>query len=314
MQLSLDLSSVRKAERGQAAGSRKNASGARADMKVVVLGSGSGGNAVVVDSGGERLLVDAGFSCREIEQRLRSVGISPEGFTAVLVTHEHSDHIRGVARFAKRHGLPVYATGGTFANVDLGPVERRVISSGEPFEIGRFCAEAFSLPHDAREPVGFVIETAAGTRFGLAADLGARTQLAWGRLRDLDILLLETNHDLEMLRNGPYPWVLKQRVAGRHGHLSNEQAADGLPELLCDRLRYLVLYHLSRTNNLPALASEQIASRLDACGAKTEIVVSRQFQPTPWMEIPIRAEGNGGADEEGVEARNAREENRCERE
>lgn len=289
MQLSLDLSPAGKAETGGEEGSRSRASDAARDLRAVVLGSGSSGNAVVIESGGERLLLDAGFSCREIENRLRSVGMTTEGFVAVLVTHEHSDHIRGVARFAKRHGLPVYGTEGTFADVDLGPVERRIVASGEPFEVGAFQAEAFSLPHDAREPVGYVVETSGGSRLGLAADLGARTQLAWGRLRELDVLLLETNHDLEMLRNGPYPWVLKQRVAGRHGHLSNEQAADGLPDLLCDRLRYLVLYHLSRTNNLPALATEEIAARLETSGAKTEIVVSHQLRPTQWMEVPMRS-------------------------
>lgn len=312
MQLSLDLAPSREAAPGPRAGRSRPAPATAPDLRAVVLGSGSSGNAVVVESSGERLLLDAGFSCREIEQRLRSVGLSTDGFTAVLLTHEHSDHVRGAARFAKRHGLPVYATSGTFAEIDLGTVERRVVTSGEPFEIGRFSAEAFSLPHDAREPVGYVVETSGGSRLGLVADLGARTQLAWGRLRDLDALLLETNHDLEMLRNGPYPWVLKQRVAGRHGHLSNEQAADGLPDLLSDRLRYLVLYHLSRTNNLPALASEQIASRLEASGARTEILVSHQLRPTPWMEISAAFSGAGAGAAGGESAVGAREESPCE--
>ena len=118
-----------------------------------------------------------------------------------------------------------------------------------------FEVEPFLIPHDAREPVGLVVEDGAGHRVGLAADLGYRSHLAWARLARLDALLLETNHDLEMLRNGPYPWPLKQRVAGRHGHLSNADAAEGLPELLHDALRLVVLYHLSRTNNLPRAAS-----------------------------------------------------------
>jgi phosphoribosyl 1,2-cyclic phosphodiesterase len=152
-------------------------------------------------------------------------------------------------------------------------------------EVGGFAIEPFAVPHDAREPVGLVIEDGAGYRIGLAADLGARSQLAWGRLRQLDALVLETNHDLEMLRSGPYPWPLKQRVAGRHGHLSNREAAEGVPELLCDRLRWIVLYHLSRTNNLPVLAAEAVLEALDREGSSARIRVSEQAQPTPWIDL-----------------------------
>ena len=136
-----------------------------------------------------------------------------------------------------------------------------------------------------REPIGVVVDAPGGQRIGLLADLGTRSQLAMASLRELDSLLLETNHDLAMLREGPYPLPLKQRVAGRHGHLSNAQAADGLPELLSDRLRHVVLYHLSRTNNLPAMAEAEIGEVLRREGASAEIVVSHQFQPTPWIEI-----------------------------
>ncbi|MCG8459341.1 MAG: MBL fold metallo-hydrolase, partial [Holophagales bacterium] len=159
------------------------------------------------------------------------------------------------------------------------------IASGRPFEAAGFRVEAFRLPHDAREPVGFVVEDQAGRRIGLAADLGARTQLAWARLRDLDVLILETNHDLQMLRSGPYPWSLKQRIAGRHGHLSNREASEGLPDLLSDRLEAVVLYHLSRTNNLPALAAESIGERLDRERSRAEVLVTDQDTPSPWIEI-----------------------------
>lgn len=263
--------------------------GGQDGLRLCVLGSGSGGNAVVLEAGGRRLLLDAGFSCREIERRLEAVGCPLEGFDGLVVTHEHGDHIRGVEVFARRHHLTAYGTRGTFEGTrwQRRPPPLSFLSSGVPCEIGAFRVEPFHLPHDAREPVGVVIETSGGVRVGLVADLGTRSQLAWARLRDLDVLLLETNHDLTMLREGPYPWSLKQRVAGRHGHLSNAQAADGLPELLADRLRHVVLYHLSRTNNLPSLAEAEIGEVLAREGSAAELVVSGQFEPTPWIEIGV---------------------------
>ena len=254
----------------------------------MVLGSGSGGNAVVVESGGERILLDAGFSCRELERRMKVVGIEPSSIRALVLTHEHEDHIRGAGRFALRHRIPVWATAGTLNGFEIPPdvmgrVER--LESGRCVEVAGFSVEPFAIPHDAREPVGLVVEDSAGRRMGLVADLGCRSRLAWGRLRELDLLLLETNHDLEMLRSGPYPWHLKQRVAGRHGHLSNEDAGEGLLELLEERLRWVVLYHLSRTNNTPAIAAATVGDVLDRAGAHSSVVISDQFEPTPWLEV-----------------------------
>lgn len=257
-------------------------------LRACVLGSGSAGNAVIVESGGRRILIDAGFSCRELEKRMRAVGVEPASIQALVITHEHVDHNRGAARLAKRHRIPVYATAGTFSGTELGPEESRastVIRSGEIREIAGFSVEPFAIPHDAREPVGLVIEDAGGRRLGLCGDIGNRSRLAWGRLAELDLLILETNHDLDMLRNGPYPWSLKQRVAGRHGHLSNREAADGMPELLSHRLRWVVLYHMSRTNNLPALAAAEIGEVLAREGSRAELSLSDQDRPTPWLEI-----------------------------
>lgn len=241
---------------------------------------------MVVESGGARVLVDAGFSCKQLELRLASLGADPSAFDALILTHEHSDHCRGAALFARRYGLPVYGTAGTLESVELeGPTVTLV--SGYKTEIAGcgFEVEPFAIPHDAREPVGLVLEDSAGRRFGLAADLGSRSRLAWTRLQELDLLVLETNHDLEMLRSGPYPWVLKQRVAGSHGHLSNREAAEGLPELLCDRLRWVVLYHLSQTNNLPALAVASVEEALAAEGSAAAAIVTHQDQPTAWLEV-----------------------------
>lgn len=220
---------------------------------------------------------------------MAACGVEPTGFDALLITHEHSDHCRGADRFHRRHGAPLFLTAGTLEGLSLSEeaaAASTVIRSGERREIGGFEVEAFLIPHDAREPVGLVVEDGAGRRIGLAADLGSRSRLAWGRLTDLDLLILEANHDLEMLRNGPYPWVLKQRVASRHGHLSNRDAADGLPELLSERLGGVVLYHLSRTNNLPALAAATVAEALAREGSPAEITVTEQDRPSPWLEVP----------------------------
>ncbi len=258
-------------------------------MRVAVLGSGSGGNSLIIESGGRPLMIDAGFSCRQIEQRLAGLDQEASGIEALLLTHEHSDHCRGVEVLQRRHEIPVYATTGTFDGLKWSDravdPDLRTIRSGEPFLVPGFRVEAFQIPHDARQPVGYVVEDEAGCRLGLAADLGSRTQLAWGRLKDLDCLVIETNHDLTMLRAGPYPWHLKQRVASRHGHLSNHDAAAGLEDLVSDRLRSVVLYHLSATNNLPALAAQEVGEKLAAVGSGAEIVVTRQDQATPWVEI-----------------------------
>jgi len=256
-------------------------------LRLAVLGSGSGGNCVVVESGEHRLLVDAGFSCREIERRLRAVGIAPETLDGLVLTHEHGDHCRGAERLAKRHGLTVHATAGTLQAGVLGRQSERgrTVVSGRPFEVAGFRVEAFAVPHDAREPVGLVIEDEAGRRIGVVADLGARSRLAWGRLQDVSLLLLETNHDLEMLRSGPYPWPLKQRVAGRHGHLSNREAAEGLEELVSDRLECVVLYHLSQTNNLPALAATCVGEAMERAGCAARMVIAEQDRTTDWLEV-----------------------------
>lgn len=257
-------------------------------MRCVVLGSGSAGNAVVVESGGRRILIDAGFSCRELERRMRLVGVEATTIEALVLTHEHTDHVRGAARFARRWGVPILATRGTLERTPLGPEaagRATAVASDRPFEAGPFLVEPFLVPHDAREPVGVVVADGAGRRLGLAGDLGSRSRLAWARLRELDLLVLETNHDLDMLRNGPYPWPLKQRVAGRLGHLSNRDAIDGLEELVDDRLRELVLYHLSRTNNQPELAAAVVGEGLDRLGATLQVTVSDQFEPTAWLEV-----------------------------
>jgi phosphoribosyl 1,2-cyclic phosphodiesterase len=256
-------------------------------MRLAVLGSGSSGNAVLVESAGRRLLVDAGFQCREIDRRLAALDRRKEELDAVVFTHEHGDHVRGAAVLLRKTSIPCYATAGTYEGTPLPDIgtRRKVLQSGRPVEVAGFRIEPFAIPHDAKEPIGVVIEDGGGCRVGLVADIGTRSKLAWGRLRDLDALILETNHDLHMLHHGPYSWALKQRIAGRHGHLSNVDAADGLPELITERLQMLVLYHLSRTNNTPEIAAETIGQKLDQERASVEVVVSEQDRPTAWLEL-----------------------------
>lgn len=261
----------------------------RRPMRLVVLGSGSEGNAVVVEAGGRRLLVDAGFSRREIKRRLAKVGLAPEDLHAVVLTHEHLDHVRGVDRFCRKRRVPIYATRGTVEGMELRPEVAALVRpcrSGVPFEAAGFVVEMFTVPHDAREPVGVVVEDpGGGGRVGLVSDLGCRSRLAWARLGGVHALVLEANHDLEMLRNGPYPWPLKQRVAGRHGHLSNADAAGGLAELAHEGLQHVVLYHLSQVNNLPALAAAVVGEELGRLRTKAEMTVSGQLEPTPWLTV-----------------------------
>ena len=257
-------------------------------MRVAVLGSGSAGNCLVVESAGRRILIDAGFSCREIEARCRRIGIQPETLEAIVITHEHNDHSLGADRLARRLGLEVYATEGTLKALSWSREARsklHAINAGWPYEIGGFEVEAFSVPHDASDPVGLVVADRSGARIGLASDLGCWNRLAAARLQNVDLLVLEANHDLEMLRRGPYPWVLKQRVASRHGHLSNAQAAEALPELVSDRLRAVVLYHLSRTNNEPALAVEAVGAALERAGSPASVTLTEQSKPGSWMEV-----------------------------
>ena len=243
---------------------------------------------MVIESEGHRLLVDAGFSAKNTNHRMGSLGLSIEQFSTVILTHEHGDHCRGVDVLARRHGLTPWATAGTLRQARLSEEVTKasqVMYPGWPYEIEGFSVEAFTIPHDAAEPVGFVIEDSAGARVGIAGDMGCRSQLAWARLNRLDVLLLETNHDLDKLRSGPYPWSVKQRIASRHGHLSNHDAAEGLRDLLSDRLHKVILYHLSESNNSPELAETAIAEVLQQEGSAAEILLTYQDKPTPWIEV-----------------------------
>lgn len=257
-------------------------------MRLSVLGSGSRGNSVVIESGGRHLLVDAGFSAKNTGHRMASLGLTLDQFNSVILTHEHGDHCRGMDVLGRRYGLTAWGTAGTLQQANFSEEVTSAsqgLFPGWPYEVEGFSVEAFTIPHDAAEPVGFVIEDSSGARVGIAGDMGCRSQLAWARLQQLDVLLLETNHDLDQLRTGPYPWSVKQRIASRHGHLSNHDAAEGLRDLLSDRLQKVVLYHLSESNNSPELAETAIAEVLHQEGSTAEILLTYQDKPTPWIEV-----------------------------
>ena len=232
-------------------------------MRFTSLGSGSAGNALVVESGGTRVMMDCGFSIADTKARLERVGLAPSDITAVVVTHEHDDHMGGVARFAKRYAIPVYLTRGTaqWLPPDFPPVLAHCIESHEPFVVNELAVDPFPVPHDAREPVQFVFSD-GDARLGVVTDLGTITQHVVEKLSGCHALVIECNHDLDMLMAGPYPDNIKRRVSGRFGHLCNADAARLVAALDCAKLRHLIAAHLSQQNNKPALAVAALAQAL----------------------------------------------------
>ncbi len=218
-------------------------------MRFASLGSGSQGNATLVSCQGETVLVDCGFSLREVESRMRHLGVDPASLLAVLVTHEHSDHIRGIGPLARKYKLPVFMTAGTSASGRLGKLSlERIIAPGEPFAVGGFDILPVAVAHDAAEPSQFVFQR-LGRKLGLLTDLGSITAQVVEAYQACDGLLVEANHDPVMLACGPYPASLKRRVAGQWGHLSNAQTQSLLQQLDISRLQHLVIGHISQTNN-----------------------------------------------------------------
>ncbi len=233
-------------------------------MRFASLGSGSEGNGLVVEAGTTRVLIDCGFRVRDAVSRLARLGLKPGDLSAILVTHEHSDHVGGVPAFAARHSLPVWATFGTLAAVSErfeGMAQVYGFDSHCAFAIGALEVTPVAVPHDAREPVQFVIGDGA-RRLGVLTDLGVTTPHVEACLTGCDALVLECNHDLEMLENGGYPYPLKQRIAGRFGHLHNEAAAGLLEHIDTTRLVHIIAAHLSQQNNTPELARAALAGAL----------------------------------------------------
>lgn len=253
-------------------------------MRFASLGSGSRGNALLVEAGRTRILVDCGFGPKETVRRLGRLAVLPEEVTGIVVTHEHADHLGGVFKFAARHDVPVWLTHGTLAAaVEKGPVSScTAIDSGQSFWVGELEIRAFPVSHDAREPVQYVFSDGCH-RLGVLTDTGVATSAVAAELKDCDGLVLECNHDRGMLAGSAYPAFLKRRIAGQLGHLSNEAAAALLVEVASSRLQHVVAAHLSRENNTPALASVALAEAL-GCSADW-IGVACQDEGFGWREL-----------------------------
>lgn len=259
-------------------------------IRFAVLGSGSSGNCSVVSMGHDHVLIDIGLSARQIEQRLESIGLAADQISAVVLTHEHSDHTCGLDVFLrKRAGLPVFATSHTCAVVKEGLRRQpkwQVFHAGDAFSVGTFEVESFSVPHDAVDPVGFVFR-GEGLGLGSLSDTGHVTHLIRERLRDLDALHVEANYDEMLLQNDrKRPWATKQRISSRHGHLSNTQAADLVAEVASERLRWVVLNHLSKDCNNPPLAGGEVGKALRQRGLdQVTVHCASQKTPLPFLEI-----------------------------
>ena len=254
-------------------------------MRFASIGSGSEGNGLVVEAGSTRLMIDCGFGVRDTAARLARIGVEPESLDAILVTHEHSDHVGGVPAFAARHGIPVWLTFGTlttvgerFANVP----HVYGFDSHDHFAVGDIDVLPFPVPHDAREPVQFVVSDGEW-KLGVLTDLGTSTPYVEASLTRCDALVLECNHDLDMLESSDYPRALKDRISGRLGHLHNEGAAALLASLDNSRLQHIVAAHLSKQNNTPDRAAAALAQAL---GCSTDwIGIANQADGFAWREL-----------------------------
>ena len=224
-------------------------------LSFTLLASGSSGNTTLVSDGDTHILVDVGLSGRETARRLREYGLEPDRISAIVVSHEHGDHCRGVGPLVKGLDIPIFMTDGALNNSGIRVDSRKHcrIAPGECFEVFGFSFTSFSVPHDSSDPLGFAIEK-DGIKLGIVLDLGYLSNLVVERLKGCDAIVIESNHDVQMLKIGPYPWALKQRVMSRRGHLSNDSVAQFLGNDYDGQAAHIVLAHLSKKNNLPEIA------------------------------------------------------------
>jgi phosphoribosyl 1,2-cyclic phosphodiesterase len=254
-------------------------------VRFASLGSGSQGNALLVEAGRTRVLLDCGFSLADTTRRLARLGIRPEDLSAIIVTHEHDDHIGGVARFARKHRLPTWMTAGTYRGLEKlfePDIDLRLIQGYAAFAIGDLCVEPYPVPHDAREPAQYVFSDGA-RRLGVLTDVGHGTPYIQRCLSGCDALVMECNHDPALLEGSDYPHSLKQRIASRFGHLDNAQAAALLSAIDRRRLQHVLAAHLSETNNRPDLARDAL-SRALGC-ARDWIGIADQYGGFEWRQI-----------------------------
>lgn len=243
--------------------------------KFCPLVSGSSGNSIFIKTEGTKILIDAGVSGKKIQDCLKSIGEDCTGIDAIFITHEHTDHIKAAGILSRRFDIPLYATEGTWLamEADIGAVERknrRIIYSGEKTTLNDIVLKPFEIPHDAAEPVGYSVFS-EGIKMTVATDIGHVDDTIREAVSDSDILLLEANHDVEMLKRGPYPYSLKQRILGLYGHMANNCAGGLIQEVFSGRMKHIFLGHLSAENNTPELAYHTVASIL----SKSRIEIGR---------------------------------------
>lgn len=258
-------------------------------FKVHVLGSGSRGNSILLETSEARVLVDAGLSGRQIQQRLEAIDVPPHTVSALVITHEHRDHSRGMGVFSRRWRVPIYltrATASSCAALLEGREEIHSYHTGKPLDIADLCVEPFLTCHDAIDPVAVTIrQRSSGLKVGIATDLGTPTVPVRHALRNCHLLILEANHDDIMLREGPYPWSVKSRIASRHGHLSNRASAQLGRELCHPGLGGVVLAHLSHECNEPELAASVVGEVLRKAGFQAPLWVARQDEPLADLDV-----------------------------
>jgi phosphoribosyl 1,2-cyclic phosphodiesterase len=258
-------------------------------VRIASLGSGSRGNSFLVESQDTRLLVDAGFSASQTAARLEALDVEPETVDAVVVTHEHRDHTAGIGVAARRWGWPLHMTRRTAtacSGLLRGEEVVHLFDGGASFPVGSLTVKPFLTCHDAAEPVAVtVVEPSSQLKIGVATDLGRATATVRSALRGAHFLVLEANHDEHLLRAGPYPWSLKQRIGGSRGHLSNRLAADLAAELVHPDLTGVLLAHLSAECNEPRLALAEVGERLQAVGFEGVVEVAEQDRPSRFFEL-----------------------------
>ncbi|SFJ90254.1 Phosphoribosyl 1,2-cyclic phosphodiesterase [Paenibacillus sp. UNC496MF] len=263
-------------------------------LRFTVLGSGSTGNATIVRGQDATVLVDAGLSLKRLEELMREQGVAGHEIDAVVVTHEHSDHIKGLGAFARKFNVPIYANEATWGALErhvgqIGNEQRVVVETGECVNFGALRATSYAISHDAAEPVGYVFEE-DGLKLSLATDLGYVSDKVSRMIEDSDVLVLESNHDVNMLRMGRYPWNIKRRILSDVGHLSNEAAGEALCQLMTDRTKRVYLAHLSLDHNLIDLARMTVNEVLENNGhffKKDEHPLRETYhdRPTAWDEV-----------------------------
>lgn len=265
-------------------------------MRICILGSGSSGNATLLVAGGTRVLIDCGLSARETVRRIRHVGEDPARLDAVIITHEHSDHAGGMVALSKMLAVPVYISSVALTACNLGEKIKFIrrgaaVNSAEDFEIGQFRFHPFAVPHDAADPMAFTV-AANGIKLGIAVDLGHINQLAAESFRGADMLIIEANHEVDMLRACTfYPWALKQRIMSRHGHTSNDEMARFLKEDFDGKAEHIVLAHLSQNTNHPdiarlaAIQALQERAPLFSAQAERRVQIAPYRSPGAWIEL-----------------------------